>query len=209
MVDEGYLLDIEPLIDEYAPGIRDWRTDAQIEALRYTDGHIYAINNRAETDFDMMMVNTAWLENLNLEMPTTLDEFKDMLYAFVHNDPDGNGVDDTYGLGMFSNLRQSFNPIWTAYGANPTQWVWAEDGTVVYGPTQIDKMAPALTYLQELYAEGLLNPDGFTDSVTNVREDCAAGICGVIDDQLWYVDSTLTYLHEYGETWGAIEKTFD
>ena len=38
-----------------------------------------------------------WLDNLGLEMPTTFDELYDVLYAFTYNDPDGNGVQDTYG----------------------------------------------------------------------------------------------------------------
>jgi putative aldouronate transport system substrate-binding protein len=31
------------------------------------------------------------LKNLGMQMPTNLDEFYNMLYAFVHNDPDKNG----------------------------------------------------------------------------------------------------------------------
>lgn len=44
------------------------------------------------------MIRQDWLENLGLEMPTSLDELYDVLYAFTYNDPDGNGVDDTYGI---------------------------------------------------------------------------------------------------------------
>lgn len=47
---------------------------------------------------DGMIVRTDWLENIEAEVPTTLDELHDVLYAFTFDDPDGNGQDDTYGL---------------------------------------------------------------------------------------------------------------
>ena len=41
-----------------------------------------------------MKVRQDWLDKLNMQMPTTLDEFYEMLVAFQENDVNGNGVKD-------------------------------------------------------------------------------------------------------------------
>ena len=44
------------------------------------------------------MIRTDWLENVGLDMPANIDELYNGGKAFQHDDPDGNGVDDTYGI---------------------------------------------------------------------------------------------------------------
>ena len=43
-------------------------------------------------------INTDWLEAVDMEVPTTLDEFKDVLVAFKTKDPNGNGQADEIPL---------------------------------------------------------------------------------------------------------------
>ena len=45
-----------------------------------------------------MWINQTWLDNLGLEMPTTTDEFKEVLQAFKEKDPNGNGKMDEIPL---------------------------------------------------------------------------------------------------------------
>ena len=52
-----------------------------------------------------LLVRKDWLDKLGLAAPTTLDELYDVLYAFTYNDPDGNGKNDTYGLGAFIEIN--------------------------------------------------------------------------------------------------------
>ena len=46
------------------------------------------------------IIRTDWLKNLGMEMPTTIDELHDILYAFTYNDPDQNGANDTIEVSM-------------------------------------------------------------------------------------------------------------
>lgn len=39
----------------------------------------------------MMFIRQDWLDNLNLEIPTTMEELKAVAKAFTEQDPDGNG----------------------------------------------------------------------------------------------------------------------
>ena len=54
--------------------------------------------------------------------------------AFTFDDPDGNGVDDTYGyIGITGNPDWGFSPIFGAFGTCPGIWYAKEDGTVTSG----------------------------------------------------------------------------
>lgn len=47
---------------------------------------------------DVLWLRKDWLDNLGLEVPKTMEDLEKVLTAFVEEDPDGNGVDDTTGL---------------------------------------------------------------------------------------------------------------
>ena len=45
-----------------------------------------------------IFIRKDWLENVGMEMPTTWEDLYNVAHAFTYDDPDGNGVKDTYGL---------------------------------------------------------------------------------------------------------------
>ena len=79
-----------------------------------------------------MFIRKDWLEAVGMEMPTTWEELYDVCHAFTHNDPDGNGVADTYGLtgdGM-GTLRYFFSST----GVSNRYWNKDADGNWFFGP---------------------------------------------------------------------------
>ena len=59
-----------------------------------TDGHIYSISRAWEIGYSSgghFFINKQWLDNLNLPVPKTIEEFEAALRAFKENDPNGNG----------------------------------------------------------------------------------------------------------------------
>src|SRR5690606_41934995 len=70
-----------------------------------------------------MWLNTAWLDRLGLDTPTTPDEFRDVLKAFKEQDPNGNGAADevplTGATGGHSVLPFLDNPF--VHVPTPTQ----------------------------------------------------------------------------------------
>lgn len=57
------------------------------------DGNMYSLGQRrplVDTP-QMLCINKTWLNALNLQIPTTLDELYDVLTAFKNGDPNGNG----------------------------------------------------------------------------------------------------------------------
>ena len=70
------------------------------------DGKLYAIPNvgPAIETAHHLFIREDWRKALGLPEPTTYEEFEAMLYAFTNDDPDGNGVNDTYGLSLGKDL---------------------------------------------------------------------------------------------------------
>ncbi|NLJ90503.1 MAG: extracellular solute-binding protein [Clostridiales bacterium] len=97
-----------------------------------------------------------WLNNLGLKEPENIDELYDMLVAFTYDDPDGNGKDDTYGLGVTSYTGTwDIMQLW--FGA-PNKWGIDENGDLI--PEHLTEgYKKALSWFRKLYSEGLVNPD--------------------------------------------------
>ena len=97
---QGYILPLNEYLDnssvgyaaafEKLPGLRDYITtpDGNIYSLPNVDGSLHVQYNMK------LWINTTWLENLGLEMPTTTEEFYDVLKAFKEQDANGNGDPD-------------------------------------------------------------------------------------------------------------------
>ena len=111
----------------------------------------------------MMYINEAWLEKLNLPMPRTLSDLKNVLKAFRDNDCNGNGdLSDEIPMdycGWFgssyslTNLIGSWGVQLTNGGADG---FFAENGEVKNYAVD-DRYRALLLYANELYTEGLVS----------------------------------------------------
>ncbi len=92
--------------------------------------------------FPLFMVRQDWLNALNLEVPKTLEEFKKVAIAFATQDPDGNGVADTWALNL-SEGHDEITPLAAAFGITLVEgsanqqdsWYVNEEGTAAYKST--------------------------------------------------------------------------
>ena len=116
-------------------------------------------------------INTDWLEAVDMEIPTTLEEFKEVLIAFRDKDPNGNGQKDEIPLSwqgavMGTNGAWDHGLNWLAdsFGCpSPQSLMNVEDGKVYFvGATEEYKNF--VKWLSELYAEGLMDEQGFSQS---------------------------------------------
>lgn len=139
------------------------------------EGRQYAIPYMNATIYDMSLLwlRQDWLDNLNMKMPTNMDELVEILYAFTFNDPDGNGINDTYGLAVTDELFSivvGLNGLFNGFDAYPSIWHEDAQGNYVYGSTQ-PAMKQALELLAKLYADGVIDPDFALKDVTKVCEN--------------------------------------
>ncbi len=147
LVEAGALEDLTPYIEKYA-NADILENYAQTEGVALDaatiDGKIMGIPNvQPQADAPLMVwVRQDWLDALGLDGPETIDDVEAIAQAFIEQDPDGNGADDTVGLTgtlnpvqVPSNLH-GFDVFFNAYGAFPTLFHRNDAGEIVYGSVQ-------------------------------------------------------------------------
>ncbi len=172
---QGALIPLQDLIDKDAPNIKKafadplsgqqlpykLNTTAQLTA---SDGNIYSIPlfSCSNAIGAVYAIRTDWLEKLNLSVPTTSDEFYNVLKAFKEKDPNGNGQADEIPFGAGAGGKTAtILPIINAFDAHMDLYIDAKDDTVKYGPVEANYKA-GLAFLNKLYTEGLLEEDYLT-----------------------------------------------
>ena len=150
-------------------------------AQTMADGNMYSLSAFEPETWNMtpyrMFLNKAWLDKLNLKAPTTTEELKDVLAAFRDGDPNGNGVQDEIGVYGFSGggygentsaaLMNSF-VFWNGGGTNGGLSL-SNDGAAVIAPFTTEEWRDGLRYMNDLYKEGLLSANIFTDDATQFK----------------------------------------
>ncbi|UJF34295.1 extracellular solute-binding protein [Paenibacillus hexagrammi] len=88
------LMPLDDVIDKYSTVYKETlQTYPKLRQLGIQDdGKLYGIGKVSEVvPQHILYIRTDWLKKLNLQKPTTLDEFFAVARAFAENDPDGNG----------------------------------------------------------------------------------------------------------------------
>jgi putative aldouronate transport system substrate-binding protein len=156
------------------------------------NGKIMGIPNvQPQADAPIMVwVRQDWLDKLGLEGPQTVDDLEAVVRAFVEQDPDGNGENDTVGLTgtkmpvlIPSNLH-GFDGIFNAYGAFPTIFYRNAEGQIVYGSVQ-PETKEALARLAQWYEDGLIDPEFATKNTEKANELVVGGRSGVMAGPWW------------------------
>ena len=182
-VAEGLFLPLNDLIDEYAPNfsaLLEKRPEIR-DVITATDGNIYALPSVQDCYHcqycQKMWINQEWLDVLGLEMPTTTDEFYEVLKAFRDGDPNGNGIQDEIPLigcierdGWYQSVTGF---ILNAFIYDPGVYVpvkdyVTKDGIIDTGVNK-EEYREGLRYLNKLYSEGLIYTDSFTMNYDNVK----------------------------------------
>lgn len=161
---DGAVLDLTDYLQEYAPHCWESVDEAIWDQIRKNDptgqNRIWYVPKVFNYQRHGAMIRKDWLDSLGLKMPTTQDEFVEVLRAFRDGDPNGNGVADEiptggreearwmdylffmYGVAMFEGY-----PCWDLY-----------DGELTYSAVT-PNMRDALEWLSQLYAEKLIDPE--------------------------------------------------
>ena len=126
------------------------------------------------------LIRKDWLDNLGLDMPTTQEEFVEVLRAFKNDDPNGNGVADEIPTGGRAEARwmgQLFGQYGIAMWEGYPQWD-IYDGELTYSAVT-KNMRDCLEWMSGLYAEGLLDPETFLNDKAAWDGKINSGVVGI------------------------------
>nr|WP_296465962.1 extracellular solute-binding protein [uncultured Acetatifactor sp.] len=215
--DDGTFIDLTPyLTEEYMPNlakILEENPDIR-SAITMDDGYIYGLpagermgtgGIGAPEDYSIYsipqfsMINKAWLDDLGLEVPTTLEELHAALKAFRDNDMSaryyGNAPGSTIPMSTgFDQWCWGQNIFYAGFGF--TNWpndvcndlVLNSDGTVEF-MSVTDAYRDAVTYFHDWYAEGLMDVEMFSQDSTQLIAKCSQGYVGV--STWWYIEELM------------------
>ena len=173
--------------------------DAAIPSATY-DGKMMAIpilNTSPGEEVPVLWLRTDWMQKLGLEDPQNWDDLYKIIDAFVHQDPDGNGVDDTIGLTFSKDLWNSnfqMDGLFNVFGSYPKRNFWVDDpneeGKVIFGAFA-DETKAALEVVSKMYADGLIDPEFAVNDNSAAVQQVASGKCGVVIGAVWDTNSVL------------------
>lgn len=120
-----------------------------------------------------------WLDKLGLPVPKSIDEFYQVAKAFAVGDPDGNGVNDTYGLTLSEGGIWWLYPIFNAF--ETSAWARFKQADGKWVPEIIsNEMKEALTFIKKMYDEKILDPESVINTPSKKIEKFVGGKAGII-----------------------------
>lgn len=185
--DNGVFVDLAPYWDTCFTNTQAYFDSIGTDltaVLKNPNGAIYGIPNTTNpTEGHITFCyNTAWLEELGKEVPTTLDEFTELMYLFQSSgDLNHNGLADEVAL-TSSGVDVLTSVLGNAFGLEQYEG-WdafnADENGVVYPEYTTDNMRAYLTYLNQLFTDGVLDQeicymgmDTLAEKVANDRVGC-------------------------------------
>lgn len=176
------------------------------------DGKLMAIphTGSAIDSLQVLYVRADWLDNLGLKMPTTMQELLAVSEAFTNDDPDQNGEDDTYGLGLTKSFVKDNHfgatGFFAGYHGYVRRWIDDGNGGIAYGSIQ-PEIREGLLELQKMYAEGEIDPEFGVKDRNKVQETIAAGKLGIMYGGMSTPGAILKFnvVNDPNAQWEAIE----
>jgi putative aldouronate transport system substrate-binding protein len=185
-VKNGLILPVNDYLKN-SPNIMQYSYQVSLDSFKTMgDDNIYGIPRTSVARADGLNVRADWLETLGIDFvedggTVTLDQFTELLKAFTRNDPDGNGLDDTYGymvnadsagnMSIPGHLLWSFGVIgWQEYDGTYMDLKFSQNH---------DNYKKALRFANMMWKEKLVDPDWPTLTYATAQDREVKGMYGM------------------------------
>ncbi len=158
-IKDGVIIPLNDVFAQYCPNITQYLAEnPEIDRMIKTDEGHYYVFPFIRGDENLMntiglMVRQDWLEELNMEVPTTMDEWHEVLTAFKNE----KGCTAPYSFEYTNGQYLGADPFVAAYGVNRSFYL-GSDNKVHFGATE-PGFKEYLTTMNQWYSEGLIDPD--------------------------------------------------
>ncbi len=197
---QGVILNLEEYIDNYMPNLSKVFEQAPEYRTMCTDqdGHIWALpwieqlgyeKTAIQTVGDMSFINKDWLDFLQLEMPTTVDEFEQVLIAFRDNadalKKEFNIDGEIIPMSCIMNDGDQdpailINGFGEGYGdPDRGRHIAVTDDKKVICTATTEGFKKGIAWLHKLYEEGLIDTEAFTQEWSTYVAKGKSGRYGV------------------------------
>ena len=192
---QGLLGDWTPLL-ETMPGFVEERDVEALKPIGTYDGQLLTLTRASPDPYKgIVAIRQDWLDNLGLEVPTTLDEYLQVMIAFTEQDPDGNGQNDTYGWSGSVDSLGALSQFDSIYGAFGALGDWTVQDNTLVPQVASEGRRDALDFIRQMNEAGVIDPDWTTQTGQDFQTKWKSGRVGIL-----YNDWCATFcLQGYGE----------
>lgn len=222
LIRNNALIDMSDLIDEYGPNIKKLYGD-EYENLRYSseDPSIYQLCSDKVQEETLETSGTAQLQWAVLQenqyrVPYTLEEYTQMIRDYMEKYPMINGkpaigisivCSDWHWYTMLSNPSGYMNG-----SADNGQWIVDDEKQEVYYKHAADGQKEYYKWLNEMYNEGILDPEFATQTHEDFVLKVAEGrVLGLLDEEWDYTGAEISLRADGQEehTYAGLPVTID
>ena len=177
-IQDGNIIALNDVFEQYCPNLMKYlEENPDIERMIKTDeGHYYVFpfirGDDALCNTIGLMLREDWLKELNLEVPTTIDEWHTVLTAFKEKKGATAPFTWEYTMGALTQV----NPFAYAYGTTQ-EFYKGTDGKIHFGAVE-EGYKEYLTTFNQWYKEGLLDQDLATLALDQVSAKMTNGSAG-------------------------------
>ena len=204
---QGAFQPLNELIDEHAPNLRAFfdKFPAIESALKAADGNIYYLPYAPDGKYGRgYFIRYDWLNKLGLEVPTTVEEYENVLRAFRDQDPNGNGKKDE--VPYFARQYEEVIRLVTLWdgrssGSDTYHDYYVDDGMIQH-PYAGEGYREGIKNLARWYEEGLIDAEVFTRGSSSREYLLSEDLGGSTHD--WFA-STAGYNDKLQETIDGFE----
>lgn len=195
MVDNDLVEDMTDVFEKYASKnikeVFQSFDNIQLESATFDDKLMAIPSTSYDFGPNMVWMRQDWLDTLGIELDEdnnnaiTLEELKETAQAFKKNDPGKTGKTQGLALaywlssGNHGGSAYTGTPIMNAFGTFPKTYIQDENGKMIYG-SNTKEMKEALSYIKDLYDEGLLDPQFGTRTYEDINAMMINGEVGII-----------------------------
>ncbi|MDR0561490.1 MAG: extracellular solute-binding protein [Spirochaetaceae bacterium] len=185
-IDQGYVKEIpQAILDKY-PNVKNIIETSDICVIsRDLFGGNYLLPKPDSMDRSLYIAERRgifyrkdWAAKFGItEPPSNWEDLYTLLRHFTFDDPDGNGVKDTWGISTpkAGEMRNWF----ISWGINVSDWIEDTDGVWRHGQLSNASIEP-LKFFRRLYEEGILDPEFAQIDYRQTMQKLAGGAVGAI-----------------------------
>ena len=161
---QGVIQPLDQHIERFSTHYKDYlnKHPELLPHIIADDGQMYGMTTRRGAITDLYIfgwwIRQDWLDLFNMPTPTHIDQLLTFMRRVRDEDPDGNGIRDTWGMVFRVNY---FNDMRSIFGAPYNDFI-VENGRFSDW-TSTPGYRDYLAFWTQLYSEGLIDPEFITD----------------------------------------------